>query len=101
MIECIECKSIVSRHFSARFCFPCIGKHTKKYSDFIGEEKRYRKGKRGCLFCGEKEIRKLEIHHIDKNTSNNEKNNLEIFCSSCHKKLHRRIYDKLCLKEVE
>lgn len=39
-----------------------------------------------CYFCGSKE--NLCRHHIDKNRSNNTKDNLMVVCRSCHAKLH-------------
>lgn len=39
-----------------------------------------------CRVCKSKE--KLEVHHIDKDRSNNSVINLEILCGSCHAKIH-------------
>lgn len=40
-----------------------------------------------CELCGKKT--KLDIHHIDNNESNNNLNNLQALCRSCHMKAHR------------
>ena len=40
-----------------------------------------------CYLC-HSEKSKIEIHHIDKNSSNNELKNLVPLCSSCHKIVH-------------
>ena len=42
-----------------------------------------------CVVCGKKEG--LHIHHKDKNSSNNQINNLVVLCGVCHKKTHMRI----------
>lgn len=39
-----------------------------------------------CRICKTKD--KLEVHHIDKDRSNNTVANLEILCGSCHAKIH-------------
>lgn len=41
-----------------------------------------------CGICGEKDIRCIQIHHVDKNRKNNEIDNLLICCANCHLKLH-------------
>lgn len=50
-----------------------------------------------CVKCGEKE-KKLCIHHIDESGDkyyykkpNNELNNLETLCLSCHSRLHNQL----------
>ncbi len=43
-----------------------------------------------CQICGIEEtqlVRKLDVHHIDKNKNNNKLNNLVSLCSSCHNKI--------------
>jgi 5-methylcytosine-specific restriction endonuclease McrA len=32
----------------------------------------------------------LETHHIDNNSQNNERSNLQIVCTSCHKLIHHQ-----------
>lgn len=56
----------------------------KKFRDDV-----YRKAT-SCNKCNE-EGRRLEIHHIDGNHSNNKVSNLDILCSSCHKKEHYKM----------
>lgn len=41
-----------------------------------------------CINCGG--IENLEIHHKDHDHNNNELNNLELFCKSCHRREHTR-----------
>ena len=33
----------------------------------------------------------LCVHHKDQNIFNNELNNLQVVCNSCHQKLHRKL----------
>lgn len=40
-----------------------------------------------CIRCGKNEG-KIDIHHIDKDRTNNKAPNILILCSSCHAKLH-------------
>lgn len=42
-----------------------------------------------CVVCGKNEG--LHIHHKDKNSSNNQINNLVVLCEVCHKKTHMRV----------
>lgn len=46
-----------------------------------------------CSLCGETN-KKLDIHHIDGNYKNNNIENLEYLCRSCHMKQHR--YKSVC-----
>jgi 5-methylcytosine-specific restriction endonuclease McrA len=41
-----------------------------------------------CVSCGSTE--RLEIHHIDRNRNNNDAENLQILCHSCHLEIPRR-----------
>lgn len=52
-----------------------------------------------CSLCKEKE-KKLRIHHIDGDCSNNLLKNLSLLCSGCHSKEHRKIRDKLKVKKI-
>lgn len=53
-----------------------------------GHNKARRRKKRVCCErCGSGE--RLEVHHKDKNPSNNETSNLEVLCVPCHKKHHK------------
>jgi hypothetical protein len=44
--------------------------------------------KEGCCDCKEKRFYLLFVHHIDGDRNNNEKDNLEVVCASCHVKRH-------------
>ena len=52
-----------------------------------------------CRRCGYNEFTcGVDIHHIDKDRTNNDKSNLIPLCSNCHKALHFRHWK---LKELE
>lgn len=42
----------------------------------------------GCANCGEQTRYLLDVHHIDKDRLNNEKENLIVLCKNCHKREH-------------
>ncbi len=44
-----------------------------------------------CELC--KETKKLEVHHIDENRENDDRNNLICICHPCHSKIHKRGYN--------
>ncbi len=51
------------------------------------ERQRARKFKSfSCASCGT--LQKLQVHHKDRNTSNNDPSNLETMCATCHMKMH-------------
>jgi len=43
-----------------------------------------------CVECGENNLKRLHVHHIDENRSNNEIDNLMVLCRPCHLALHGR-----------
>ena len=42
-----------------------------------------------CEICGYTEV--LDVHHIDGNRNNNDKDNLIVMCPNCHAKVTRKI----------
>lgn len=49
-----------------------------------------------CVICGYKEHPEiLQVHHIDRNRSNNIKSNLEVLCPNCHTWEHYQNQDGL------
>lgn len=42
-----------------------------------------------CFCCGYNNVHALEVHHIDKNRSNNKLENLIILCANCHTLVHK------------
>ena len=65
----------------------------KRTLDEKTKEKIREEVNRKCVKCdvSEKEFgRKLDIHHIDSNTTNNNKNNLLPLCAKCHRGLHSK-----------
>lgn len=57
--------------------------YRKKALDFYGAI---------CSICGFNNEHALEVHHIDKNRSNNDISNLKVLCANCHALTHK---DKL------
>lgn len=45
----------------------------------------YNRAENACQTCGTHDA--LDIHHIDENPANNNKNNLIVLCASCHRKV--------------
>ena len=47
-----------------------------------------------CLRCGYDEfVCGIDIHHKDRNRNNNDKNNLTMLCSPCHRALHQGLWE--------
>jgi len=72
---------------------PMYGRIGKNAPSYIDGRKKLGGGYRGkalanncciCSLCGETNIKKLDIHHKDKNRKNNKLSNLQIVCSRCH-----------------
>ena len=41
-----------------------------------------------CSVCGVFKKKYMEIHHIDKDITNNDISNLKMVCRDCHKEIH-------------
>lgn len=67
------------------------------YLDFIG---LYLKSPR-CGLCDEDEVAVLEVHHINRDTSDNSEDNLMLLCANCHKKEHYKESASKKLQKVE
>lgn len=63
-----------------------------KYTNGNGYRHLLSKGtlKQECVACGEENIKRLHIHHIDKNRKNNNLDNFAVLCRPCHLLLHGR-----------
>ena len=88
---CINCGCPVSRR--AIRCVDCNNKNQLS-DNAIDTTARQRKECRSyskdyCEYCNVTDTR-LEIHHIDENTHNNDHGNLVTLCCSCHQKEHAR-----------
>ena len=46
-----------------------------------------------CEGCGEETIYLLQVHHKDKDRTNNEEENFEVVCANCHIKRHLHLKD--------
>lgn len=74
------------------------GKHTKLI--FKLKEERRKKDNYICQHCGitQKELKgyqkKLDVHHIDGDDTNNVEENMITLCRGCHTKLHRILAGK-------
>jgi hypothetical protein len=53
-----------------------------------------------CKLCGEKDIRVLAVHHIDKNRENNTLANLAWLCLNCHFLVHHHTRESGKLTDV-
>ena len=85
-----------------------IGKKHPNYKGGIGSYRRYalREFPHECAVCGwNEDVDVLQIHHIDENRKNNQKENLIILCPTCHFKITIGKYEltsdrkKIVLKE--
>jgi hypothetical protein len=96
--ECIKCNNKFVGGTTAQVCRDCYHRKMKEKSIRKAKNRRIKmlnltKEKDHCFFC--KKTDKLDIHHIDKDTKNNSKENLMLLCRGCHKKLHGRVYNPL------
>lgn len=44
-----------------------------------------------CEQCGYSNVDALEVHHIDRNRTNNSIDNLKVLCANCHRLLHKHL----------
>lgn len=51
-----------------------------------------------CEICGS--TKNLDIHHKDRDYTNNNLDNLQCLCRSCHNKIHRVTYCPICGKKA-
>lgn len=72
------------KHFSPKTEF--------KYKNGMGYRHLLLKGilKQECVSCGENKLKRLHVHHKDKNRKNNKISNLTILCRPCHLLRHNR-----------
>lgn len=59
--------------------------YKKRVKEIEGEYKQ-------CIFCGNKNF---QIHHVDRNKENNNKENLIPVCLRCHRIIHSKIIKNL------
>ena len=72
----------ITRFFNEGRMSRTYGKGTKQ---LIDEQKKYKEEIGKCEICGLDTC--LELHHKDGNYLNNNRNNWQILCTSCHKKI--------------
>lgn len=58
------------------------------YSDKNYRDRAFRAYAPICMECGFSNIKALEVHHIDRDRSNNKLSNLKILCANCHRIEH-------------
>jgi transposase len=95
--KCANCENLVNKRYNI-YCTECIAKGVYRagYGDTLEDCKTDRRRKikileeRGhrCESCGltewlEQPI-KLELHHIDGDADNNNRDNLQLLCLNCH-----------------
>lgn len=76
--------------YKTSICNQCICNVNGKlsYTTGIGDYviRAFEAYKRICFHCKSEE--NLEVHHIDFDRTNNQIENLQVLCKSCHKKIH-------------
>lgn len=59
----------------------------KSRTSYLNTARRYYDRK--CAACGyDRELKALDVHHIDRNRANGAADNLAILCSNCHREIH-------------
>jgi endogenous inhibitor of DNA gyrase (YacG/DUF329 family) len=101
-LKCAHCNKRIKRTRSQIkrskkfFCSHKCAAHVTKNSKYIDGKSTYRDlaikhyGPR-CKKCGYSIIEALQVHHIDKNRTNNDISNLLVLCSNCHVLIHKNI----------
>lgn len=76
-----------------------FGEKNSKYKNGIGVYRRDLSQIKMCEMCGNTE--NLEVHHLDKNRTNNDKHNLIKVCCKCHHMIHCKDKGKLKFKGIK
>lgn len=74
-----QANALKTYHHDGNSTEKILKEDTSRYQKYI---------KSSCEICGA--TKDLEVHHKDKNHSNNNPNNLMTVCSSCHQKVHNQ-----------
>jgi hypothetical protein len=96
-VPCLVCGKLILATFNKKTCSrSCANKHREGIKYKLNRPKDKVKTQRilkarllknrgnGCERCGFDKYQILEIHHKDKDRSNNNLDNLEIICPNCH-----------------
>ncbi len=106
---CIQCKkNQITTYKLLQICNSCYSgnykkNHPEKFNYKYGgmKTRAFKRDNFTCQICGEQNIKKLLIHHLDGNGSsknnkklltkkqNNKLNNLITVCYKCHNKIHK------------
>lgn len=109
--ECVNCGKTFERMLSqirgATFCSKSCA-NSYHNSERVGEKnpnyvdgahkgrdyltKAFRTYEWVCTICGNDDNDVIEVHHIDKNRTNSDVDNLICLCANCHRKVHRGSY---------
>lgn len=86
--------SFNKRKYCNRICmrkaYLSTGEGNQKYSSAHESARKINDlllNKKTCELCGKSG--KMDVHHKDENYKNNEVENLQVLCRSCHMKIHR------------
>ncbi len=81
------------RKFCSRLCFHSYKSDKSAPSDSAGKERAQKEMAhiKKCQICGN--IKKLQVHHRDRNKKNNKPENLMKICQRCHMKIHIKAGD--------
>jgi ribosomal protein L37E len=107
--EKIVCKNCGKERYHKAFGL-CAGCHIKLYHYDKTKEHNYRKNHNitvelyrslteKCTLCGFDKV--VELHHFDRNHSNNSADNLIGLCPNHHRMIHDGRYREEVLKEIE
>lgn len=61
---------------------------TDTYLELLESARANLKSTDGCCYCGFRDGRFLELHHLDDNHDNNENDNFRFICTLCHRLKH-------------
>lgn len=81
-----HCREYYKRTFIPKGRAHLIGENANGYIDGIGIYSRYKEEIGACERCGSEKF--LCVHHKDRDRHNNDRENLEVLCKSCHQKEH-------------
>jgi len=97
-------KTKLCKHCSTSEIYKKIGKETGplKYKNGIGSfrKKALKYFSPKCFICKEENIKKIDVHHIDQDRTNNDITNLIPLCKSCHRYIHNYLRKGLIHKEA-
>lgn len=98
--QLVDEETYMRKKYCDRLCmrkaYTKVGKHEQNWSSAHGTARNINElmmKRTQCEICGKKE--KLDVHHKDCDEQNNNIENLQVLCRSCHMKIHHP--KSLCL----